>query len=349
MPASETVNERYFGPGYSPHQLVDDNDAPAHSTHTERIGINQSEPPKCLSDGSVNVSLEDGTELNLEVVSTGKLDGWPIFDMHGTPGSAKGPSLSHIDLYRMGIHRIGISRPGCGDSQPRHEGRTIADCAAYVKAVAQVYGITKASIAGRGGGGPGALACAALLPDLIVNAAVFSCMAPREGMKDWFTGMSEANREAYGATPDKLEKLMANLARVALASQTNIYATFEQDVEPHMSEADRRYLEGHPGIRRQMALGHADCRAEGRYDDIIAAGSPWGFSTKDITRPVFLVHGREDRFSPPSHFWQLCADVRGSGGGAQYEEGFGQFETYKLIAPYFKRLRRQAVELGYTG
>ena len=54
----------------------------------------------------------------------------------------------------------------------------MADAAADVLAIADAYGLDRFAVVGRSGGGPHALACAALLPDRLTRAAVLVGIAP---------------------------------------------------------------------------------------------------------------------------------------------------------------------------
>src|SRR5262249_12148451 len=73
-------------------------------------------------------------------------------------------------------------------------GRTVAGAAKDVSTLAKELGLKRLLIWGISGGGPHALACAALLPDLVVAAAALASPAPypAEGL-DYFAGMGEMN------------------------------------------------------------------------------------------------------------------------------------------------------------
>jgi pimeloyl-ACP methyl ester carboxylesterase len=118
----------------------------------------------------------------------------------GTPNSRLlyGP---HVELAaRQGIRLISYDRPGYGGSA-RQPGRTIADCTADVRAIAGVLEIDRLAVWGGSGGGPHALACAALLPDLVVAVASLASPAPygSPGL-DYCEGMGEMNAEASGCS-----------------------------------------------------------------------------------------------------------------------------------------------------
>jgi pimeloyl-ACP methyl ester carboxylesterase len=91
---------------------------------------------------------------------------------------------------------------GYGGSGP-HDGRRVASAAADVAAIADALSIVRFAVLGHSGGGPYALACAALLPERVIAAVSVSGPAPfgANGL-DWFAGWSPGiaaeNRAAAG-------------------------------------------------------------------------------------------------------------------------------------------------------
>ena len=69
-----------------------------------------------------------------------------------------------------------------------------------VAAIADQLGIGRFYTVGWSGGGPHALACAALLSDRVIAAATLAGVAPRdaEGL-DWLAGMGEENLQEFAA------------------------------------------------------------------------------------------------------------------------------------------------------
>jgi pimeloyl-ACP methyl ester carboxylesterase len=99
------------------------------------------------------------------------------------------------DAEKKGIRLISYDRPGYGGSTAR-PGHTVASGAEDVRAIAKALGHDRLGIWGQSGGGPYALACAALLPDMAVTVGVRASLAPYgvEGF-DYFAGMGELNAE----------------------------------------------------------------------------------------------------------------------------------------------------------
>jgi pimeloyl-ACP methyl ester carboxylesterase len=97
--------------------------------------------------------------------------------------------------HRLGIRLISYDRPGYGGST-RHAGRNVADCAEHVCAIARALDIDRLAVWDISGGGPHAIACAALLPDLVASVGVLALVAPwrAEGL-DYFAGTGEWNIE----------------------------------------------------------------------------------------------------------------------------------------------------------
>ena len=110
-----------------------------------------------------------GRRLLVEVA--GPPEGDVVLAHTGTPqsGTVYGPKV--VAGAERGLRHIAYSRPGYAGSE-RQPGRCIADCAADVAAIADQLGIGRFYTVGQSGGGPHALACAALLGDRVRAAAM---------------------------------------------------------------------------------------------------------------------------------------------------------------------------------
>jgi pimeloyl-ACP methyl ester carboxylesterase len=256
------------------------------------------------------VKAADGRRLAVEI--SGKPDGESVFLLHGTPGGRNGPRPRGIVLYRLGIRLISYDRPGYGgsDSQP---GRTIADAAGDVAAIADFLEIDRFSVVGRSGGAPHALACAAMLGERVYCAAALCSLAPSDadGL-NWRGGMADSNIEAYrDAETD--EDLAAELSKRA-GQVRNDPDSLLRSLWPELVSHDRKVV-GDVALRRILADTYADALQEsssGWIDDVLALRRPWGFKLSAITSPVKLWHGGDDVFSPASHTRWLAGQIEGS-------------------------------------
>ena len=254
---------------------------------------------------SYQVKTPDGRQLSTR--SYGDPDGKPVFLLHGTPGSRLGPHPRAAVLHRLGVQLIAFDRPGYGQSD-RFEGRQVADAAADVLAVADAYGLDKFAVVGRSGGGPHALACAALLPERLTKVAVLVGIAPRgaEGL-DWYDGMTQSNVNEHAAAADGYEGLAAMTEAAAAAVRADPESLLTS-LQPEMPDPDRRVV-ADPGIHALLLKTYAEglrTSADGWIDDVLAFYLPWGFDPATVTVPVLLWHGANDNLSPVSHAMWLA-------------------------------------------
>ncbi len=259
----------------------------------------------CLS--SV-VLTSDGRRLAVE--EWGEPGGSPVFFLHGTPGSRLGPIPRAMVLHQLRIRIITFDRPGYGRSDRRPD-RTVADVVDDVREIADSLHVDRFGVIGRSGGGPHALACAALLPERTTRAAVLVGLAPSQGEGlDWFEGMTSSNTREYRAARgggDAISARYSSRADGIRANPTQILTAMRDE----LTQSDR-WIVGDAGIRRQLIENYAEAvrySADGWIDDVVAFSNPWGFDPADIRIPTMLWHGANDRFSPVGHLRWLAARI----------------------------------------
>jgi pimeloyl-ACP methyl ester carboxylesterase len=257
------------------------------------------------------VSAADGREL--AVHEAGAADGLAVIVHHGTPSSGLLYDPWIEDAASNGIRLIGFDRAGYGDSS-RLRGRNIAAAARDVEAIADALELERFATWGISGGGPHALACAALCGDRLTATASLAGVAPWnvDGL-DWLAGMGEANVDEFDAVLAGEDALRPSVER----DRVEMLATGPEELtkifDSLLGDADRAVLE--TGIAPWLVA--ADSRglhdsADGWIDDDLAFVAPWGFEPGEISRPVLIVQGGDDRFVPRSHGEWLAAHVRGA-------------------------------------
>jgi pimeloyl-ACP methyl ester carboxylesterase len=249
---------------------------------------------------TLKVRLADGRRVAVEV--SGSPVGHPVFLMHGTPGSRVAPLPRSMVLHGLGVRLITFDRPGYGFSD-RLESRLVADVAPDVEAIADALEVDQFAVLGRSGGGPHALACAALLPNRVTRAAILVSLAPwtADGL-DWFAGMSDSNVREYTSAATAPEVLTAALMRTAAQIRVNPNSHVSM-LGPELPQSDRRVV-ADASLRALLAQNFAEAlrdSADGWIDDSLAFCSPWGFDPADIRVPVLVWHGQDDVFSPVAH------------------------------------------------
>lgn len=250
------------------------------------------------------VQTADGRSLELH--EAGDPNGLPVIVHHGTPGSG----VLYDHWATPGVRLIGFDRAGYGGST-RNPGRNIATVVSDIEAVADRLGLDRYATWGISGGGPHALACAALCGERLTAAASLAGVAPwgAEGL-DWHAGMGEDNIKEFDLVLAGEEALRPATERdrdqmLALSAEE-----MRQVFDTLLGDIDRAALTGalaewlHEDTAHGLAHG-----ADGWIDDDLAFVAPWGFEVGDISRPTLIVHGADDRFVPVSHGEWLAAQI----------------------------------------
>jgi pimeloyl-ACP methyl ester carboxylesterase len=256
------------------------------------------------------ISTPDGRVL--QVVERGDPTGRPVLVHNGTPNSRLLFDADVVRAERQGIRLISYDRPGYGGST-RQPGRAVANCAEDVRAIAAALELERLAVWGISGGGPHAIACAALLPDLVPAVAVLASSAPwkADGL-DYFDGMGEMNVEDIRLLFDDPVAARAKCE----SDRVEMLATSPEELVEYLSTlltpTDAAVLTGElaqylvDAVRSGLAPG-----SDGWWDDNVAELSPWGFELDSIRTPVLLRHGRQDRFVPFAHGEWLARHIPG--------------------------------------
>lgn len=258
----------------------------------------------------LDVRLGDGRTLH--VYDEGDPHGAAVVVHHGTPSSGRLYGAHVEDARARGIRLIGYDRPGYGGSSAAL-GRSIGDAPADVAGLLDALGVERFATWGHSGGGPHALACAALLPERCVAAVTLACPGPygAEGL-DFLEGMGELNTQEFDAVlagPEALEPAL-------LRTQAEMFSAgpdgLRQAMLTVLSPLDQEAFTPEVGdwIYSVMAEGAGE-RIDGWRDDNLAFVQPWGFDPGDIRVPVLLFHGIHDLMAPPSHGRWIAARIPG--------------------------------------
>lgn len=275
----------------------------------------------------------------MAVQESGSPYGHPVFLMHGTPGSRVAPLPRAMVLHALRIRLISFDRPGYGHSD-RLESRKVADVVPDVEAIADELEIKRFAVLGRSGGGPHALACAALLPDRVTRAGVLVSLAPQTDGFDWFAGMADSNVEEFETARNSPQKLAANLAQTAAAIKADP-ASHVSALGPELPAADRRVV-ADVGIRQLLVQNYEEAlreSADGWFDDNRAFCSPWGFNLADIKVPVLVWQGEDDVFSPVGHAQWLANQIPNA--SMQIQPGAAHFGAVEALPDMLSWLIRQ--------
>ena len=249
----------------------------------------------------LEVPLPDGGVLHVyDTGPTGDTNELALLWHHGTPNTGPPPAPLFDIAAALGLQWVGYDRPGYGGSTPAPD-RQVSCAAQYAEVVADALGLDRFAVMGHSGGGPHALACAALLPDRVVAAVAVASLAPY--------GPAGLEPAAYtaGMTPSGVAALRAAAeGRAAKEAHEAHEAKDGAEYDPQFTPGDLAMFSGEWAWFIAVVQAAASSGPAPAIDDDLAFVRPWGFDPTSIRVPTLLLQGGADRIVPPSHARRLA-------------------------------------------
>jgi pimeloyl-ACP methyl ester carboxylesterase len=241
------------------------------------------------------VTLQGGAVVAFQ--EYGDANGVPVIFCHGWPSSCTMAQLTDEPARELGVRIISPDRPGISGSslQPN---RKLADWPRMIEGVLDHLGIGEFRVLGISGGAPYAYATAATMPERIRAIAVVGGAIPMAELEDR-TGLLPLYRwmlSLYRSRPQLLRRLFS-MAQPILAVRPPVrlrpLLLKMLMLRPCDAESlrDTAAFEAIFESQRRAWRGSA----EGVMADAQIYAQPWGFSLEDISVPVRLWHGTQDR------------------------------------------------------
>ena len=239
------------------------------------------------------LSLPSGQTLTYR--QYGQSDGRPVFFFHGWPGESHQASLLHRAALAQNIRLISPNRPGIGGSTPQ-PGRTLLDWPPLVAALADSLHINRFHLCGVSGGGPYAHACAIALADrLIAYTTVCGALPAAPGPdRQHLSPVYRVMLGLHDRVPLLLKSALFPISRLGqfppprpllwLALRT--VGPSDRDIL-WPKETFPSYF---PAFQNAMRSG-----TSGLWEDGRLYAHPWPFLTTDLTTPLTIWHGHQDR------------------------------------------------------
>jgi len=268
-----------------------------------------------MTDDRLTVPARDGRTL--DVLARGPADGLPFVFHSGTPSGLVSYDPMTEAAAALGLRTIVYSRPGYGSST-QQPGRLVADAAADVAAILDYVEAGPFVTAGWSGGGPHALACAALLPGRCLAAAWIAGVAPRDGKGlDWLADMGPENVQEFAAAADGDAALTSLLEKEAAALRDVTAAEIAQGLGGLVSEADKAVISGEfAGYLAALFRAGVAGGIAGWRDDDLAFVRDWGFPLSGGGNgagvPITIWQGGQDRMVPHAHGAWLAGQLPGA-------------------------------------
>jgi pimeloyl-ACP methyl ester carboxylesterase len=241
----------------------------------------------------------------LRVRDAGDPDGAVVMYFHGTPTSRLDLCFGEQLAAGHRVRLVSFDRPGYGGSTPAPFG--LAAIGADAHAVADELGVGQFATLGFSGGGPGALAAAAVPGGRVTRVGIASGAGPFRLVAGALDELDDNDRAALSLLPD-------DPAAAASAFAAGFEPLAELSREPGssgvlsafadlLSSRDRELLDdqGH-------ASAFADTVREGLRPGTTGAGwdnvswiGDWDIDPSAVRCQVLLWYGSDDRFSLPAH------------------------------------------------
>lgn len=264
------------------------------------------------------ITLRDGRALAVAV--SGPVDGVPVLYHHGTPGCLFQPAASRAECAARGLRYLTYSRAGA-EGSTRNPGRSVADVAADMEDLLDALGVERCLVAGKSGGGPHALATAALLPDRV--AAVISIAGCRPYGDGFLDGMGADNIVEFELALQGEDALRPFVMKHREALKDADAEELVRDLATLLPDIDRRVLTSDVGADTVAVMVGGVQVPDGWIDDDLAFARDWGFDLADITVPTYVWQGSEDLMVPFHHGEWLAEHLPGA--VAHLEQGEGHF------------------------
>jgi pimeloyl-ACP methyl ester carboxylesterase len=270
-------------------------------TYDELVG----EHGLTMSEG--RLTLSDGRTLAWR--EYGPPDGRPLLRFQGMPGSRNSRHPHEGSYDRFGVRVIVADRPGFGAST-RLEGRRISVVAADAAALLDHLGLDDLYVSGTSGGGPHALAFAALYPERARAATIVVGAAPV--LEGDTAGLIGLNREAWHASHegwDAMYGLLAPVRRELLRDPLGAFRKVMDAAPP----SDRAVMDD-PDWQRVLIEDQREALrpgAEGWADEAMAVFGSWDFDPSAVSCSLTWWHGEHDANAPIAAVRRLVASMSG--------------------------------------
>ncbi|MEI6109974.1 MAG: alpha/beta hydrolase [Actinomycetes bacterium] len=229
---------------------------------------------------------------------------------HGTPGA--GPL--HADVLdpalASDLRIVELIRPGYGNST-RQPNRTVADVVTLADELADHLGFMKYVTMGWSGGGPHALANAALSPGRCVASMSLAGVGMYgQSDLDFLAGMGQDNHDEFGAALLGESTIRGYLEPIAVELKDITGSQIVDVMGSLLPDEDRAALTGEYGENQAEVFRWAiHTGVDGWLDDDIAFTKPWGFDLGEIKNPVAIWQGATDLMVPLAHGKWLASKI----------------------------------------
>lgn len=263
--------------------------------------------------------LVDGRSLTVR--EAGAPAGRPLLYFHGTPGSRLDVAFGDDVARSLGVRIVSFDRPGYGRSEAGPI--SLSGVARASEAVADELGIDRFAVLGWSGGGPFALAAAAVLGDRVTRVGVASGPGPFQEVPGALDQLDEADLAALvhlPGSPASAAQAFTSAAEaftvggVPMLALRDDEAVLMEGMAAMFGEGDAAVF-ADPPLRHALFVTFSEGMRQGflgvGWDNVAWVG-PWDIDLDAVRCPVHLWYGERDQITLPVDGEWLAAHVAGT-------------------------------------
>jgi pimeloyl-ACP methyl ester carboxylesterase len=248
---------------------------------------------RSTQEAPMSLTLPDGRDLAWREI--GPAGGRPVFFFHGGADTGLAAQLLLAAAESTGTRIIAPDRPGFGAGSSPHPDRTLCSWASDVAALADHLGLPRFDVIGHSGGGPHALAVAALLPDRVGRVALVAGGAPKDAAPKGMALPFRLNRWFAISSP-AMQRRFVESHRSGLANPERFLSQWGR-----MSRADGALFVERPDVAA-LIIEEMTAAYQPGIDGPALEGQlyyrDWGFELGEVRQPVALFYGDADPMAP---------------------------------------------------
>lgn len=223
---------------------------------------------------------------------------------HGTPGSRLDLAFGDELAAAANVSLVSFDRPGYGRSSASPFG--LLAIAHEALNIADQLGLERFATLGLSGGGPFAIATAAIGGQRVARIGIASGAGPFQEVPGAIESLSGIDTRAVALLPDSAVEAAATFAsgfEPILSAVREGDAAVRAAFEPLLSARDR-VLFADPvlgaSIVASISEGLRQGASGGGWDNVAWVGE-WEIDVAAVQTPVLLWYGDEDLMAPPTH------------------------------------------------
>ncbi|UPW17392.1 alpha/beta fold hydrolase [Agarivorans sp. TSD2052] len=230
----------------------------------------------------------------------------PVLMFHPSTGSRLQQHPNKNTVFEQGVRLITADRAGFGLASTNYK-PSLQQSAKDSLRLADHLKLDRFCVAGFCGGGPFALALAALAPDRVIHTTLISSVTPYQPIK-LLHGVKASNKLlAYIGlnAPNIMHPLLTFLARNVMSDPERYF----DQVYPFLCESDAAAL-SEPEVTSNFLLAFREAMRQGPSafaNELSLLSQDWSLNLSEINSPISIWHGAQDQHVPIQLARLLCS------------------------------------------